>query len=442
MPGTLYENALGTVRVLQEHGHEAYFVGGCVRDQVMGLEPHDYDIVTDARPDRVEGLFRRTVAVGKAFGVILVLKGRHSFEVATFRADGRYADGRRPDSVRFGSAREDVLRRDFTLNGMLYDPTRSELLDWVGGREDIRRGRIRAIGDPAVRFREDRLRMLRAVRFASRFDYEIEPETAAAVAAEAPTLPEISWERIGEEIVKTLVGPHAGRALRLMRQLGLLAACLPEIDALAGVEQPPEFHPEGDVFEHTCLMLNALERPSAELALGVLLHDVGKPETFAVSDRIRFDRHDKAGTEIAQAVCRRLRCSNARAERVVALVENHMRFMAVRDMKESTFKRFIGMPHFGEHLELHRLDCACSHGDTSNLDYVARRSAAIPPEQISPRPLLTGRDLIRMGYAPGPSFGAILSTVEEEQLEGRLETPEEAASFVLRAFPPTGEGGA
>ena len=441
MPSTLYKNAVETVRKLQESGHEAYFVGGCVRDQVMGLEPHDYDVVTDALPDRVEELFRRTVPVGKAFGVILVLAGRHSFEVATFRADGQYADGRRPDSVRFGSAREDVLRRDFTINGMLYDPIRSELLDWVGGQEDIRRRTVRAIGEPDSRFREDRLRMLRAVRFAARFGYGLDDATAAAVTARAATLTEISWDRIGEEIVKALTGPGAGRSLRLMRDLGLLAACMPEVDALAGVEQPPQFHPEGDVFEHTCLMLDALERPSPELALGVMLHDVGKPETFAVSDRIRFDSHDKVGAEIAARVCRRLRCSKARTERVVALVENHMRFMSVRDMKTSTFKRFIGMPDFGEHLELHRLDCVCSHGDTTNVGYVARRTAELPPDQVSPPPLLTGEDLIGMGYAPGPRFGEILSAVEEEQLDGRLGDRDEAAAFVRRAFPPDEEEG-
>ncbi|HRU06320.1 MAG TPA: CCA tRNA nucleotidyltransferase [Candidatus Brocadiia bacterium] len=434
----LRDKATGIVRRLRQAGHEAYFVGGCVRDEAMGLAPLDYDVATGAAPEQIQRLFERTAAVGAAFGVILVMDGDATFEVATFRSDGVYHDGRRPESVRYGSAREDVERRDFTINGMLYDPIDNRRLDWVGGMADIAARQVRAIGDPERRFREDRLRMLRAVRFAARFAYALEEKTYDALCRLAPGLVAISAERIGEELVRILTGPNAGRAVRLMRDTGLLKVILPEVNALAGVDQPPQFHPEGDVFEHTCLMLDALKDPSPELALAALLHDIGKPPTFAVADRIRFDEHDSVGAFMARAVCRRLKYSNERTDRVVDLTQHHMRFGMAPKMKESTLRRFMALPGFAEHLELHRLDCLASHGKLDNYEYVRQKLASLPPEQVSPPPLLNGHDLIAMGYKPGPKFRPMLDSVMDMQLEGKLTSREEAAAYVAREFPLEG----
>jgi len=432
---TLRETATRIVEALRRAGHEAYFVGGCVRDRLMGLEPLDYDIVTSARPEQVQALFPSTVAVGAAFGVMVVVEEDHQFEVATFRSDGAYVDGRHPTTVRYGTAAEDIRRRDFTINGMLYDPTEDRVIDLVGGRDDIRGRLIRTIGDPLQRFEEDRLRMLRAIRFAARFDYGIEEATYEALGRLAAGLAEISPERIGEELLKILCGPNAGRSLRLMADTGLLPVILPEIQALVGLEQPIDFHPEGDVFEHTCRMLDLAEDPSPEMALGILLHDVGKPDTFQITDRIRFDEHDKVGAEKARLVCRRLRCSNAATERVVDLVDNHMRFAMVTRMRLSTLKRLLAMPYFDEHLELHRLDCLASHGKLDHYEFLLAKMDELSHEEIAPPPLINGHDLIALGYQAGPRFREILGAVSDAQLEGELHSHEEAIAFVRQRYP-------
>jgi poly(A) polymerase len=432
----LRRDAEEIVGALRASGQEAYFAGGCVRDMVMGIDPHDYDIATSARPDQVMDLFPRTSSVGAAFGVVLVHRESGDFEVATFRTEDGYSDGRHPDAVRFASAREDVLRRDFTINGMMYDPVRKEVLDWIGGREDIRRRVVRAIGEPEDRFTEDKLRLLRAVRFAARLEYSIEEKTYAAMVRLAPRLGAVSIERIHDELLRILTGAHAGRAVRLMHDTGLLISFLPEIEAMVGVEQPPQFHPEGDVMEHTCIMLDAAQDPSPELAMAILLHDVGKPQTRTqfMDDRIRFDEHDRAGETIATEVCRRLKFSSDATDQIASFVGNHMRFMAVQRMKLSTLKRLLALPRFQEHLELHRLDCLASHGKLDNHDFLCRKMEELSREEIEPPPLITGRDLIAMGFIPGPIFQRILGEVMEEQLDGRLTTKSAAIEWVRAHF--------
>jgi len=423
------------VRVLREAGFEAYFAGGCVRDMVMGSEPTDYDIATSARPDQVMELFPRTFDVGAQFGVVVVHTPAGDFEVATFRSDAEYSDGRHPDRVAFCSAREDVLRRDFTINGMLFDPVADELFDWVGGREDISLRRIRTIGDPQRRFEEDHLRLLRAVRFACRFGFSIEPETYRAMTRTAPMLAQVSTERVRDELVRILTGPNAGRALRLMHDCGMLGVILPEVEAMVGVGQPPEFHPEGDVFEHTCRMLDLAHNPSPELAMGILLHDVGKPATQRFRDRIRFDDHDRVGELKAREICRRLRFSNDQTDHICSLVAGHMRILTAKDMRLSTLKRLLAEPRFEEHLELHRLDCLASHGKMDVYEFLLEQMEALGREGVEPPPLVSGRDLIELGYQPGPVFGEILGAVREEQLEGRLTTREAALNWIRERWP-------
>jgi poly(A) polymerase len=423
--------ALSVVEELRQHGYSAYFAGGCVRDLLLGFEPQDFDVATSARPEEVMNLFPNTLAVGAQFGVVLV---------ATYRSDVGYSDGRHPDSVRFSnSPEEDVQRRDFTINGLLYDPVREQVLDYVGGRADLERKLIRAIGDPRLRFREDKLRMMRAVRFAARLDYEIEPNTLAAIRALAADIHQVSRERIRDELDKMLTEGHARRCFELLDSTGLLVQVLPEITAMKGVAQPPQFHPEGDVWIHTLLLLEGLGKGvSKSLAWGVLLHDVGKPPTFRMApDRIRFDQHAEVGTKMAEAISRRLRFSNDVTEQVAALVANHMRFGDVKKMKESTLKRFMRLPRFDEHLELHRLDVSASHRDLSLHEFVKDKLENTPEEEIRPAPLITGNDLIQHGWKPGPQFKTILQAVEDAQLEGSLHTREEAISFVQGNFPKT-----
>ncbi len=442
------------VRTLRDRGHQAYLVGGCVRDLLLGREPADYDVATDATPEQVMQIFPETFAVGAQFGVVLVpverrpqhadlpqLGAHHPYavEVATFRSDLGYSDGRHPDEVRYtADPRQDVLRRDFTINGLLLDPLDGDkVLDFVGGRDDLRAGIIRTIGDPDHRFGEDKLRMLRAVRFTARFGYEIESRTLESIRRLAPEVHQVSRERVREDLVKMLTEGKAADAFRLLDSVGLLHEVLPEVEAMKGIEQPPQFHPEGDVWVHTLLLLKALEPGcSKTLALGALLHDVGKPPTFRVApDRIRFDGHVEVGVKMAEEICRRLRLSNHDTEQVAALVANHMRFADVHRMKESTFKRFVRLPRFDEHLQLHRLDCLASHGDLSLYDYTRKRLADLPPEAIRPRPLVTGDDLIAAGYAPGPRFKEILAAVEDAQLEGEIVTREDGMRLVLDRFP-------
>jgi len=430
------------VRALRNAGYEAYFAGGCVRDMVMDMDPHDYDIATNAEPDQVSELFPgKSYSVGAAFGVVVIRTEVAAFEVATFRRDAASSDGRRPDSVEFCSAEEDVFRRDFTINGMLYDPIEDRVLDWVGGRNDIKRRVIRAIGDPDTRFEEDKLRLMRAVRFSSRFNYAIEPSTYAAIMRLASKLTVVSVERLRDELVRILTGPNAGRAIRIMHDTGLLAAVLPEADAMAGVEQPPQFHPEGDVLEHTCLMLDDMRNPSNELAVAVLLHDVGKPSTMRIAERIRFDEHDRVGEAMTQDICLRLRFSRAQTDQIASLVGSHMRFMAVQRMKLSTLKRLLSLPKFTDHLELHRLDCTASHGKLDNYEFLLRKCEELSREEIDPPPLLTGIDLIKRGYQPGPRFSQILGALREEQLEGRVLTQDEAEAWLSATFPLGVNGG-
>ncbi len=420
---------------LRTAGHQAWLVGGCVRDLLLGRRPKDYDVATDARPERVAALFGKSEQVGAHFGVMLVRDNAAQVEVATFRSDFTYSDGRRPDAVHFESdPRQDVLRRDFTINALLLDPASGEVLDYVGGRADLAAGVIRAIGEPAVRFGEDHLRLLRAVRFAARLDFVIEPETLAAIRRLHPLIRKVAAERVRDELVCILTEGGARRGFEMLDGTGLLAEILPEVAAMKGVAQPPEFHPEGDVWIHTLLLLEYLRNPTITVALGALLHDVGKPSTFRVAGRIRFDGHVEAGVALSREILRRLRFSSQQIERVAALVANHMRFKDANRMRESTWKRFLRLPHFEEHLELHRLDCLASHGRLDTYELVRARFAELSAQELKPKPLLTGADLIAAGYQPGPAFARMLAAAEDAQLESRVRTPEEALDLVRREF--------
>ena len=427
--------AVGMVRRMRERGYDAYFVGGCVRDMLMGREQHEYDIATSARPEEVSALFHRVVPVGKQFGVMLVIEEGHAFHVATFRSDMEYRDGRKPTGVVFSSAREDVLRRDFTVNGLLYDPLEGHLHDFVEGERDIRGKLIRTIGEPRRRFAEDKLRLLRAVRFSSTLGFEIEGETLRAIKELATEIGVVSQERIRDELVKIMIGPRAGSGLDLLDETGLLEVILPEVYAMKGVKQPERFHPEGDVFEHTKQMLNRMEGPSVVLAFAVLLHDVGKPPTFVVRDRIRFPKHQTVGAKLARDVCDRLRFPGHVRDRIAACVENHMIFLDAGRMRESTIKRLINRPTFEDELELHRLDCLASDLDLSAWEYLVRKREEYSREEISPAPLITGRDLLSCGYPEGRLIGEILIAVEEMQLEDRLKSREEVLEWVRKRWP-------
>lgn len=425
--------AISITRRLREAGHVAYLTGGCVRDLLLGRAPKDFDVATSAQPDELLRLFPGADQVGAHFGVVLVHKENAQVEVATFRSDLEYRDGRHPEGVHFETdPRQDVLRRDFTINALLLDPVSGEVLDFVRGRQDLDSKRIRAIGDPERRFREDHLRLLRAVRFAARLGFEIEAETFAAIQRLAPLIRSVSAERVRDEIARILTEGGARRGFELLDAAGLLREVLPEVAALKGVEQPPQFHPEGDVWIHTLMMLDGLREPSVTLALGVLLHDIGKPATFRVAERIRFDGHVEKGIEIARSLLTRLRFPNHVIEGVEALIANHMKFMEVPRMRESTLKRFMRQPDFDSHMELHRLDCLSSHGSLENYAFVRRKQEEVPPEQLKPAPLLTGRELIAAGYRPGPIFGIVLREIEDAQLEGRISTAVEALEMARR----------
>jgi poly(A) polymerase len=453
----LKDFATSIIQTLRQHGFQAYLVGGCVRDLLLGREPKDYDVSTDATPAQVMDIFPETYAVGEQFGVVLVpMPEREAeaekrtepfskgpvIEVATFRSDIGYSDGRHPDEVRFSrDPREDVARRDFTINGMLLDPLAekgsAEVLDFVGGRDDLKAGIIRTIGDPERRFAEDKLRMLRALRFAARFEYKIDPATFSAIQKSAHEISVVSRERVRDELTRMLTEGHGRRAFLLLDESGLLQQILPEISAMKGVEQPPEFHPEGDVFAHTLLLLDNLPDPCPlTLAWGALLHDVGKPPTFRrAPDRIRFDNHVDVGVKMAEEICQRLRFSNDDTAQILALVDNHMRFGHVSRMKEATLKRFLRLPKFEEHLALHRADSLASHHILTTYNFITQKRAEIPPETMRPSPLVTGDDLIAAGHVPGPKFRAILDAVEDAQLEGRLPSRDAALEFVRREFP-------
>jgi putative nucleotidyltransferase with HDIG domain len=427
------EAAAEIVTRLRAAGYLAYFVGGCVRDLLLGRSPEDFDVATSAPPDQVLNLFEKTFAVGAHFGVVLVCSGEIVTEVATFRSDGAYSDGRRPDAVQFSaSPEEDVKRRDFTINGMMLDPVDNSVLDFVGGKKDLDAGLIRAIGNPAERFTEDKLRLLRGVRFAARFAFELEPSTARAMEQLAPAVDQVSRERVREELTRMLTEGHARPAFELLDATGLLAQVLPEVVKMKGVAQPPQYHPEGDVWVHTLLLLDGLHAgcPMA-LAWAALLHDVGKPATFRVApDRIRFDGHVDVGVRIAEEICRRLRFPNYETEQILSLIANHMRFADVQKMKESTLKRFFRLQQFDQHLALHRLDCLASHGSLELYDFARQRFETLPEEQVRPHLLLSGKDLIEAGYRPGPQFSKMLALAEDAQLEGVVHTREQALELV------------
>ena len=454
------ETAINIVKKLRQEGYSAYFAGGCVRDQLMGNTPKDYDIATSARPEQVMRLFSQTVTVGARFGVVLVLMDGQQVEVATFRSDGNYADGRHPDEVTYtDDARLDVLRRDFTINGLLWDPLTETLLDYVGGREDIRSRVIRTIGDPQHRFQEDRLRLIRAARFSARFGFELETATRDVIQILADQISRVSKERLRDELVKILTEGYASNGIRLLESLRLLRQILPEISDLRGVEQPPEFHPEGDVWVHTLLMLQIMDEtkrdlahgsnptatdwaathgnegyPSISLALGVLLHDVGKPPTFEVKDRIRFNNHCEVGARMALRICDRLRFTNKQIESVTQLVRDHLKFKDLPQMRPATLKRFLRQEGFEEHLELHRLDCLGSHRNLDlwrlSRDYLTH----LKPEEIRPVPLISGDDLIALGYRPGPIFKEILKAVEDAQLDLAIQDRAQAVTWIESHF--------
>lgn len=439
----LYDLGKTLLSSLREAGHRAFFVGGCARDMILGLLPREYDITTSATPDEVSRLFEHTVPVGASFGVILVIVGGYKFEVATFRKDESYSDGRHPDAVSYSkSEEEDVLRRDFTINGMLYDPFTEEIIDYTGGLQDLGLGIVRTIGRPEERFAEDKLRLVRAVRFAARYGFRIDDETFLAMKSLAGEITQVSEERIRDELVKIVSQRNPGAGLMLLSESGLLEYILPEAEIMRGVEQPPEFHPEGDVFVHTCMVLDELYKNedgdvSTTLGMAGLLHDVGKPPTFTVTDRIRFNGHDKLGAEMSREICRRLKFSNKEIDTICELVREHLKFKDIFHMKKSTLKKFIRMPYFEEHMALHKADCLASHGMLDAYDFVMKKieEFRLADEEIKPAPLITGKDLIRMGYKPGPMFKEILSFVEEAQLEGEIRDPSEAVSLVAGKYP-------
>jgi poly(A) polymerase len=422
---------------LKSAGFEAYFAGGCVRDRVRGLPAKDYDIATSAPPREIQRLFRRTIPVGAQFGVIIVIEEEVNFEVATFRTEGGYQDGRRPSKVEFTNVEEDARRRDFTVNGLYLDPSTGDILDFVGGQKDIASKIIRTIGKAEERFEEDHLRMLRAVRFACQLDFEIEDATFTAVKKLAGLISKVSHERVRDELVKILTSETPGRGMRLLDSSGLLPHILPEIETMKGVEQPSEYHPEGDVFVHTLMLIDGLKSAPIELAMGALLHDVAKPATFVrAPDRIRFNGHDKLGAEMAREICKRLAFPNQQTDVICALVAEHLRFKDVFQMRVSTLKRFLRMEHFDLHMQLHLLDCTASHKILTAYEFCKNKLAELALEPPPPSRILTGQDLIQLGFKPGKQFSEILRSVEDGVLEGQIKTKEDAVDFVSKTFKP------
>jgi poly(A) polymerase len=424
------------IEALKRHGFQALLVGGCVRDLLLGRPPKDFDVATDAVPGSILALFPDSNLVGAQFGVVRVRDDGAEVEVATFRSDGDYDDARRPRSVRYETdPREDAIRRDFTINALFLDTETDDVLDFVGGRADLGAGIVRAIGEPAQRFREDHLRLLRAIRFAAGLNFRIEPMTWTAMRALASAVRSLAMERVRDELTRILTEGGARDGFELLDASGLLHELLPEVSAMKGVEQPPQFHPEGDVWTHTLLLLEKLDRPTPTLAWGALLHDVGKPPTFRLADRIRFDGHVEAGIEIAGRILSRFRFSREDTDQILRLISNHMKFKDAAAMRQSTLKRFVRQPAFDEHLELHRVDSLSSNGHLESYDLVKRKLAEYSAEQLKPAPLVTGRDLIEWGYEPGPRLGEILAALEDAQLEGVVGSKDEARRMVEQRFP-------
>ena len=430
----LLKGALAILKTLHDQGHDAYFAGGAVRDLLLEKSISEIDIATSASPQEIEQLFPKTIPVGKQFGVIVVVQDTNHYEVTTFRKEADYVDGRHPTRVSFTDARHDVERRDFTVNALFYNPFTEEVIDYLKGREDLERKLIRTVGPPQSRFQEDKLRLLRALRFACQLDFEIEQQTYQQVKEHASQLTQVSWERIRDEVLKILTGPDPSRGLKLMSDSGILEVILPEIAAMQGVQQPPQFHPEGDVFVHTCLMFELSQERSETLALEILLHDVGKPPTFIIKERIRFDGHADLGAKMAEEICQRLRIANQQIEEVVDVVKDHLRFIHVQEMRESTLKRFLRKPNFSDHLELHRLDSLASHGNLSSYHFCQEKLEELSQEAMRPKPLINGHDLIRLGLEPGPLFSEILSAIEDFQLEGKLSSKEETLDWVKKHY--------
>jgi poly(A) polymerase len=430
----LREGAVNIIAALRNEGYEALLAGGVVRDLLLQREVSDIDIATSAPPEEVERIFEHTIPVGKQFGVIIVVAGSHHYEIATFRADAEYRDGRHPTAVAYTNAEEDARRRDFTVNALFYDPSGDRVIDYVDGRKDLNSLIIRTVGNPESRFKEDKLRILRAVRLACQLGFKIDAETFGQVKRMSSLILEVSAERIRDELIKIFRGPDPAAGLDLLSEAGILRVTLPEVEAMKGVAQPPQFHPEGDVYVHTRLMLSLSRNPSRTLAMGILLHDVGKPPTFRLADRIRFDGHAEVGAKMSKIICRRLRFSKGEEDKIVDLVRNHLKFIHVRQMRESTLKRFLRKEDFFEHLELHRLDCIASHGDLTNHQFCIDKLAEFGQEAIRPDPLIGGRDLIGLGLEPGPLFSRILNAIEDLQLEGKVNSREEALEWVNRNF--------
>ncbi|MEC7638407.1 MAG: CCA tRNA nucleotidyltransferase [Verrucomicrobiota bacterium] len=426
--------AIDIIGKLQEKGHIAYLAGGCVRDMLRGETPKDYDIATSALPEEITSIFTKTREVGVHFGVVIVIVKNQAFDVATFRNDGSYKDGRHPEEVTFSTPQDDTARRDFTVNGIFFDPISEKYIDFVEGKSDIDKKVIRAIGEPNLRFQEDHLRLLRAIRFAARFDYEIEAETWNSIKSNASGISKISKERIRDELTKILLNENRVLGFDLLVESGLMEHIIPEILQLKGCEQPPQFHPEGDVFVHTRLMLSLLkDAPSIELVLSVLLHDIGKPATYSFdeeADRIRFNGHDKLGAEMSEQILRDLKFSNSIIEDVVQMVANHMTFKDVQKMRQSKLKRFMSRSTFSDEIELHRVDCLGSWGGLDNYDFLNKKMVEFANEPIIPQPLLTGKDLIELGWSPGPDLGQTLNSVQDMQLEGKLNSKDEALDWV------------
>ena len=429
------ELAKTIVKKLRDNGFTSYYAGGCVRDIIMGTDPKDYDIATDARPEDVVKMFPKTFPVGMQFGVVVVLLEGINFEVATFRTDGRYIDGRHPKKVMFTkSPEQDVKRRDFTINGILYDPFEEKNLDYVNGIEDIKQGIVRAIGDPLKRFEEDKLRLMRAVRFAARYSYKIEENTERALKTLAYKIVEVSSERIREELDKIIRGDNAGAGLQMLLDMGILKHILPEVSQMEGVKQPEQFHPEGDVFTHTKIMLDLIDKPNKILAFASLFHDIGKPDTFVQAERIRFDGHVPLGAKMTDKICRRLKFSNEEREKIVTCVNNHLKFMDVKNMRESTLKKFIRTDTFIDELEMHRVDCLASHGKLDNWEFCRERLNDYSEEELKPKPVINGDDLMKMGYKPGPLFKEILARILDLQLENKFSSKEEALTWVKENY--------
>ena len=428
--------AFEILRDLQKAGYRAYWVGGCVRNRLLGIPAKDVDIATNARPQEIDALFEHVEFVGAKFGVCLVITGDIRTEVATFRSDGPYQNKRHPESVTFSTPEEDALRRDFTINALFYDPTTDEILDFVNGQTDLKAKRIRCVGNPNLRLEEDALRVLRAIRFAARLGFSIEPETYHALVTNAKHLLAISAERIREELLLMLCAPNPSHALDLLMETGIMELILPEVAAMRGVEQPPQYHPEGDVWTHTKMCMELLEKPSPTLAMATLLHDVGKPPTFEITDRIRFNGHDQVGAKMAQVICQRLKFSNADTDAIVTMVKRHMQWINLQQMRPAKSTRFLAAPTIEEELALHRADCLSSHGDLSNYEWATAHLQEVKTErkEIVPKPLLNGHDLIKMGYTPGPNFSKILQQLQDRQIEGATTNVEEAREWIHASF--------